>query len=288
MSLNFKQVAIIGAGHIGASVGIALKKRGFGGKIVGLGRSRKNLEDALRIGCIDVMEMEPGAFLRESDLVVLCTPVRSIPEWTKRLRNFFPGNVYITDAGSVKGIIASVAQRAGFGSNFVPAHPIAGTEKSGALSADPELFNGRMCILTPLAENSPAAIKAVREFWKFIGCRVVEMLPDEHDSILGLVSHLPHAVAYCLVSAVKIAGGQKAIDLAGGGLRDYTRIAASSPEMWRDIFLSNKKKVLRSIKIFQKELKGLSDAIADNKDNEIMEFLSGIREFKKKMIPPNG
>ncbi len=193
--LSFHQITIIGVGHIGGSIGLALKKRKFKGKIVGVGRTEKNLSIARKRGCIDEIDYENLIKTAESDLIVLCTPVKSFGFWFRKIKEILKKDMLITDAGSVKEVPISEAKKAGIGENYVPAHPIAGKDTSGAISADGDLFRDRICIITPLSKRSDPFVKRTEKFWRFIGCKVVTMSPSIHDLLLAYTSHLPHLLA---------------------------------------------------------------------------------------------
>ena len=259
MRLHFNQAVIIGVGLIGGSLGMILRRKRLASSVVGVGRRIENLKTAVSIGAIDRYAAEPREAVGEADLVILATPVdtyeRHLKEWASCLR---PGTI-VTDVGSVKGdLVLRSEHQVPQGVHFVGAHPIAGKEKTGAAAGSEDLFNGRRCILTPTQQTNADALDQVRALWQEAGAVVLTMDPHLHDKVLGAVSHLPHAAAFALMNAlVDIRAELPALDLAGhsgGGLRDTTRIAASSPEMWRDIFLWNRENVVGCIRAYERSL----------------------------------
>lgn len=257
--MRFGKVAVVGVGLIGGSFGLALKKRRIAGEVVGVGRSRANLRQAMRIGAIDSAAALEAA-VRDADLVLLATPVSHFPAIFRVLRRSLGPRTLITDAGSTKRDVVAAARRE-LGrkiGQFVPAHPIAGAEKSGAAAASAGLFEGRRVVLAPLPSNTSQSIRKIEAAWQACGARVSRMTPAEHDRIFAAVSHLPHVLAYALVS--DIAGRENAASLfsyAAGGFRDFTRIASSHPEMWRDICIANSDGLLRETARFSAELRSI-------------------------------
>ena len=246
MPVHFKHVAIIGVGLIGGSLGMILRRKALADHVVGIGRRVENLKSAVALGAIDRYVADPQEGVREADLVVLATPVdtyeRHLQEWAHCLT---PGTI-VSDVGSVKGTLVERSEAAmPAGVHFVGAHPIAGKEKTGVAAGSDQLFKGARCILTPTPQTDATALERVRQLWEETGSIILTMEPYLHDQILGAVSHLPHVAAFALMNALSELRDQAlpSLDLAGhsgGGLRDTTRIAASSPEMWRDIFLWNR------------------------------------------------
>jgi prephenate dehydrogenase len=268
MSHHFKHVAIIGVGLIGGSLGLVLKQAQLADAVVGVGRRVENLKTAVELGAIDRYVSDAVKGVRAADLVVLATPVDTYERHLKEWGHHLSTGAIVTDVGSVKGRL--VEQAEGLlpeGVRFVGAHPIAGREKTGAAAASINLFRGARCILTPTARTDHRAMDIIRTLWQAAGSRVSTMDPFEHDRILGAVSHLPHVAAFSLINAL-IEMGQGMIpelDLlsyAGGGLRDTTRIATSSPEMWRDIFLWNRENLVTMIGQYEQHLQHLKRLIA--------------------------
>lgn len=268
MALHFKQVAIVGVGLIGGSLGMVLKRHALADSVVGIGRRIENLKVAVQLGAIDRYVSDAREGVRGSELVVLATPVdtyeRHLKVWGAGLE---PGSI-VSDVGSVKGPLVEQAEnllpeRA----RFVGAHPIAGREKTGVAAGSADLFCGARCILTPTRRTDPQALQTIRELWEAAGATVVSMDPFLHDRVLGGVSHLPHVVAFSLMNALldireRMVPELDLLAYSGGGLRDTTRIAASSSEMWRDICLWNRENLVAMIEVYERHLRHLKQLIA--------------------------
>jgi prephenate dehydrogenase len=248
---------VVGVGLIGGSFAAALKQAGRVGRVVGVGRSRGNLDDALRLGIVDEVASDVASGVREADFVLLAVPVGQMGAVMEAIAPVLAPHAVVTDAGSTKrDVVANaLAHFASELSRFIPAHPIAGSEKTGAAAAAATLFVDRNVILTPLADNDPAAVARVRDAWLACGARVSEMSPEAHDRALGAVSHLPHVLAFALVDFVaRDRDAERLFSLAAGGFRDFTRIASSSPEMWRDICLANRDALCTLVEDYRREL----------------------------------
>ena len=248
------KLAIIGVGLIGGSFALALKQARKVSKVIGVGRNAANLKVAMERGILDSIAADAAAAARDADLVMVAAPVGQYAQVFSSLANT---KALITDAGSTKRDVVAAARTA-LGSNisrFVPGHPIAGAEKSGAAAASAELFRGRRVVLTPLAENSKDAISTVEAAWVSCGARVSRMDADDHDAVLAAVSHLPHLLAFALVHDVaRRDNSAQLFSFAAGGFRDFTRIASSHPEMWRDICVANRDRLLDEVKRFSTKL----------------------------------
>ena len=241
----FRHVTIIGLGLIGGSLGLVLKEKGLAKTVVGIGRRKENLELAVQMGAIDQFALEPHEAVSQSDLVVMATPVETylpqIHTWGKDLAS----STIVSDVGSVKGrLVSTVEAQLPPSTFFVGAHPIAGKEKSGVVHADSRLFYGARCVVTPTPCTNAQALERICLLWEAAGTVVLSMDPMEHDWVLGAVSHLPHVAAFSLMHTLqalqeRTPHAPDLLDFSGGGLRDTTRIAASSPEMWRDICVAN-------------------------------------------------
>ena len=268
MTIHFRHVAIVGVGLIGGSLGMVLKQRGLADTIVGAGRSTGNLKTAVELGAIDRYVNDARDGVAGADLVVLATPVDTYESHLKQWGASLPAGAIVTDVGSVKGRLVEEAERLLPGHvRFVGAHPIAGREKTGVAAGSVTLFNGARCILTPTAKTDPAALETIRELWRQSGATVSVMDPHVHDRVLGAVSHLPHIAAFSLINALTELREQTLPELdllgyAGGGLRDTTRIAASSAEMWRDICLWNRDNLIEQIDIYIQHLHDMRRLIA--------------------------
>ncbi|CAG1002684.1 prephenate dehydrogenase [Anaerolineae bacterium] len=258
--LHFNKVAIIGVGLMGGSLAIVLKRAGLAGHITGIGRGLANLETAKRLGLVDSFTRDVGEGVQDADLVVVAVPVLKIAETIRQAAPHLKKGCIVTDVGSVKGSVIDVVEPLmPEGVYFVPGHPIAGTEHSGAEAAFGELYIGRKCILTPTDKTGAAALEKTRLVWEATGAKVVVMDAAAHDMVLAAVSHLPHMIAYTLVNTVGDMedGGVDALSYSAGGFRDFTRIASSSPEMWTDICAMNREQILNTIDCFAKRLEGL-------------------------------
>lgn len=287
MRLHYNQAVIIGVGLIGGSLGMILRRKGLASSVVGVGRRIENLKTAVSVGAIDRYVVDSREAVKDADLVILATPVdtyeRHLKEWGSCLR---PGAI-VTDVGSVKGELVERSERQmPAGVHFIGAHPIAGKEKTGASAGSEDLFAGRRCILTPTKQTNAQALEQVQSLWQAAGAVVLTMDPHLHDKILGAVSHLPHAAAFALMNAlVDIRTEVPALDLAGhsgGGLRDTTRIAASSPEMWRDIFLWNSDNVVACIRAYERSLGELRQLIQTGDGAGIEKMLERAKQERDK------
>ena len=251
------KLVVCGVGLIGGSFAQALKAAGAVGEVVGLGRTRAPLEEALRQGVIDRIAKDWGDALAGADLVLLGMPVGQMGPVMSALKPHLEPRTLVTDGGSTKSDVVAAAREA-FGDRigqFVPGHPIAGAEKSGVAAARADLYRGKRVVLTPLAENSTQAVAAVEAAWTACGAQVSRLEPETHDRVFAAVSHLPHLLAFALVH--ELAGRENSEQLFGfaaGGFRDFTRIASSHPEMWRDICLANRVALLEELDAFTAEL----------------------------------
>jgi prephenate dehydrogenase len=255
--MYFERVAIIGVGLIGGSFGLALKEAKRCGHVVGIGRTIANLRKAADLGAIDSYATDIEVGSRDADLILVATPVSFFRNVFIELKPNLKPDAVVTDGGSTKRDVVRAARAVlrSQVSQFVPAHPIAGAEKSGAAAAKADLFRDKRVVLTPLPQNSTEAVRRVSAAWGACGARLSKMTPEEHDEVFAAVSHLPHLLAYALVG--DIAARRNAAQLFGyaaGGFRDFTRIASSHPEMWRDICVANRDKLARELRSFEKRL----------------------------------
>ncbi len=257
------RLAVIGVGLIGGSFALALKQAKKVSHVVGAGRSRQNLELARSRGIIDSIAPDAATAAKGADLVLVAAPVAQFASIFAALKE---SEALITDGGSTKRDVIAAA-RGAFGKNisrFVPAHPIAGAESSGAAAASAELFQNRRVVLTPLTENSPENVRRVAQAWKSCGAKVSEMPAEEHDAVLAAVSHLPHLLAFALVHDIaRRDNAEQLFSFAAGGFRDFTRIASSHPEMWRDICAANKDRLLQEIARFSSKLEQVKRLLDD-------------------------
>ncbi|HEY6417363.1 MAG TPA: prephenate dehydrogenase/arogenate dehydrogenase family protein [Candidatus Binataceae bacterium] len=249
----FKQMTVCGVGLIGGSLALAARHHGLVGRIVGLGRSQENLDVALRRGIVDDATRDPIHAARGADLIVLAVPIVTMRETLAAMLPHCAPDAVVTDVGSVKGwVVRELEPLLAHGMALVAAHPVAGKETTGAASADAALFVDRRVIITPSAKSTPAAVEKIEKLWQATGAKVERMDPDLHDQVLARASHLPQAVSTVLAAALsgEQVGGLLAAEYGAGGLRDTTRLAASSWEMWRDIFATNREAIAAALKVF--------------------------------------
>ena len=283
----FERVAILGVGLIGGSFALALKEARACGHVVGAGRNPANLELAKRRGIIDSIAADAIAATHGADLVLLAAPVAQFLKLFREVASVLGPKALITDGGSTKRDVVSAA-RAALGrkiAQFVPAHPVAGAEKSGAGAASAELFRGKRVVLTPLAENSDSAVRRVSEAWSACGASITRMDPEEHDAILGAVSHLPHVLAYALVHEFATReNGAQLFAHAAGGFRDFTRIASSHPEMWRDICIANSDRILEELRRYRRKLDAVGKLLEAGDAAALEKLFAEAREARDKWI----
>lgn len=285
--LSINKLVIIGVGLIGGSFSLALKKAGAVKHVVGVGRTRRNLNTALRLGVIDEISLSATQAVRDADLVLIGTPVGQMAGVMKAIAPHLGDKAIITDGGSTKQDVIACARKhlgARF-VNFVPAHPMAGTEMSGAAAAFAELYQGRKVILVPQRETSARAVALVRAAWTVCGANVVRLQAREHDEILAAVSHLPHVAAFSLMSTLaRRSDARRILGFSAGGLRDSVRIAGSSPEMWRDIFLANRGAVLANIDAYIREIKVLRAALKAGNGDALQARFERARHARERWL----
>ncbi|WP_231587122.1 prephenate dehydrogenase/arogenate dehydrogenase family protein [Methylophilus sp. TWE2] len=271
----FKKIVIFGVGLIGGSVALSLKKQAIIPQVVGVGRSGQSLQEALKLGLIDVAETDVAHAMQDADLVLIAAPVAQTPAILRSIRPHLNAATIITDAGSTKSDVMAYA-KAELGDKFdqfVGGHPIAGAEKSGPAAAMADLYIGKNVILTPDADTQSTAIDKVTALWQQCGAMVSRMSPQEHDSVFAAVSHLPHLLAFALVEDLaKRDNAELLFKFAASGFRDFTRIAGSHPEMWRDIALANKTALLGELKLYQQALSEMT-ALLEKADADGLQTL---------------
>ena len=290
MSEKIGTVAIIGVGLIGGSFALALKNANLVDRVIGVGRRQASVDAALKLGVIDQAVTDVAA-AGAADLVLLAMPVGQMAAAMTALAPHLAVRTLITDAGSTKQDVVACA-RQHFGRalpRFVPAHPIAGAEQSGVEAARANLYRDRDVILTPLAETDPAAARKVAQLWRACGAKVSEMSPQKHDEIFGAVSHLPHLLAYALVNMLaQRPDGERLLGFAGAGFRDFTRIASSSPEMWRDIALANSVVLQRELTDLQQQLDRLRDLLRSGDGSGMERIFSNARAARQDWLKRKG
>jgi len=289
MSANLKigKLVVIGVGLIGGSFALALKKAKAVKHVTGVGRSRKNLAAALKMRIIDEASTDVAQAVADADLVLLAMPVGQMAEVMARIAPHLPQRAVVTDGGSTKQDVVAYARRflgAHF-PRFVPAHPIAGTENSGAAAAFADLYRGKNVIITPQPETTARALRLVRMAWQRCGARIVRLETQEHDAIFAAVSHLPHVLVFALVNSLaRRADAKKLFGFSAGGLRDTVRIAGSSPEMWRDICAANRDELLAVLDDFEDELESVRSAIESGDGATLARMFEHARTARNKWL----
>ena len=284
----FKRIALIGFGLIGGSIARAARAQGLAGEIVTTARSAKTRARVTELGIVDAVLETNAEAVKSADLVILCIPVGACGAVAAEIAPFLEPGAIVSDVGSVKGAIArDMGPHIPKGVHVVPAHPVAGTEHSGPDAGFAELFINRWCILTPPEGADPAAVEKLRAFWAGLGARVEIMTPDHHDLVLAITSHLPHLIAYTIVgTADELAQvtSSEVIKFSAGGFRDFTRIAAPDPTMWRDVFLNNKEAVLEMLGTFNEDLSKLTRAIRRNDGEALFEHFTRTRAIRRGIV----
>ncbi len=286
-SVLIPRLAIMGVGLIGGSLALALKKAGAVGEVVGCGRGRPNLEKALELGVIDRYTRDPLEAVREADLIFLATPVKTLAAVVEQCLPALKAGAIITDGGSVKAeVVRAIEPLLPDSIHFVPGHPIAGTEQSGAEAAFTTLYQGKRCILTPTEKTSCNALKLVEKMWQLAGSTVVMMPMEKHDRILAAISHLPHMVAYSLVNAVGSYDHyeENILEYSAGGFRDFTRIASSDPTMWRDIAETNREALLEMMEQFELFFNELKKGVAEGDGDKLFEFFLRSKQMRDAIL----
>ena len=296
----FKRMALIGLGLLGSSLARVAKRDGLVGHIAGSTRSRETLERAFELGFLDSIHVTPAEAVEGADLVVLCAPVGANADIAAAIAGSLRPGAIVTDVGSVKqAIVRDVGPFIPAGVHLVPGHPVAGTEKSGPDHGFAELFEDRYCILTPPPGTDEAAVDKVGELWRRAGSRVEVMDPHHHDRVLAIPSHLPHLIAYTIVGTASdlenqllredaengdVVRTREVIRYSAGGFRDFTRIAASPPEMWRDIFLNNRETVLEMLGRFTEDLTALQWSIRWGEGDKLHDWFARTREIRQGVL----
>ena len=273
----FKRITIIGLGLIGGSLGLAIRKQGLAKEVTGVSRRRTTIVRALSIGVADKVTLDAGKAVKGSDLIILCAPVLRIIDILKEISGSLDKGSIVTDVGSTKTeIVKKIESRLPEGVNFVGSHPLAGSEKSGVMHSDEGLFKGAYCVLAKTSKTRQTALNKVKKFWQRIGMKVEVMSPEKHDSVISRLSHLPHAVSVALCNSCS---GHD-LRLAAGGFKDTARIASGEPELWKDIFLTNRKNIARDIKALKNELSKIEKALAENNSGEMMKLLKKAKNIR--------
>jgi cyclohexadieny/prephenate dehydrogenase len=285
----FKRLALLGIGLIGSSVARIARERGdIAGEIVVNARTQATLDRALALGFADRAELDPGEAVKGADCVMLCAPVGAFAALAERIAPFLAPGAVLTDVGSTKqSVIRDIGPLVPAGVHFVPAHPVAGTEYSGPDAGFTTLFQGRWTLLTPPAGTDEAAVEKVAELWRRCGSMVERMEAAHHDRVLAIVSHLPHLIAFTICGTADDLGNesrQEVVNFAASGFRDFTRIAASDPVMWRDIFLNNREAVLEMLQRFMEDAQAMARAIRWGDAAYIEDKVERGRKIRRSLI----
>ena len=281
------KLVVVGVGLIGGSVAAALRRAGKVRRIVGVGRGRANIERALELKVIDEASDDIAVAVQGADLVLLAVPVQQNDHVLAQLAESLSAQTLVTDAGSTKMDYVAAVRRLlpALLAHVVPAHPIAGAELTGVSAAQPGLFVGKNVVLTPLPENDAQAVDRIESMWKACGARVSRMSPEHHDRVFSAVSHLPHMLAYTLVHMIATRpDAQDLFNFAAGGFRDFTRIASSSPEMWRDIASTNRAALLADIEAYQQQLTHLAALIRDADAEQLGKIFETARDARNAWL----
>jgi len=288
MSVIFERVALIGLGLIGSSIAHAARRGGLATEIVGYARSARTRETAAALGFLDRVAETAEAAVEGADCVILCIPVGAIGAVTEQIAGSLAPGAILSDVGSVKAsVIAQALPHLSGDVQLIPAHPIAGTEQSGPDAGFAELFDGRWCILTPLPNNDPAAVAKLRAFWEGLGSQVDAMDAAHHDRVLAVTSHVPHLIAYSIVgtaSDLETVAESEVVKYSASGFRDFTRIAASDPTMWRDVFLHNREATLEVLGRVTEDLFALQRAIRWGDGDALFERFSETRAIRRGIV----
>jgi len=284
----FNRLALIGVGLIGSSIAHAARRHGLVRSIVATARSPATRKRVVELGLADEVVDTNAQAVRNADLVIVCIPVGACGAVAQEIAPHLAPGAIVSDVGSVKGsVVRDMAPHLPPHVHFVPAHPVAGTEYSGPDSGFAELFVDRWCILTPPPETDPQATERLAVFWRALGAKLATMTPEHHDLVLAVTSHLPHLIAYTIVGTANELGEvteSEVLQFSAGGFRDFTRIAASDPTMWRDVFLANKDAVLEMLGAFQEDLSRLTRAIRRGDGDALFEHFTRTRAIRRGIV----
>ena len=284
----FGRIALIGFGLIGGSIARAARAQGLAGEIVTTARSPATRARVQELGIVDRVVDTNAEAVKDADLVILCIPVGACGPVAKEIAPHLKPGAIVSDVGSVKGmVLREMAPHLPKTVHFIPAHPVAGTEHSGPDSGFAELFINRWCILTPPPDADPAAVEKLAKFWRALGANVETMGADHHDLVLAVTSHLPHLIAYTIVGTadeLEDVTQAEVLKFSAGGFRDFTRIAASDPTMWRDVFLANKDAVLEMLGAFQEDLSKLTRAIRRGDGEALFDHFTRTRAIRRGIV----
>ena len=281
----FKQTTLIGIGLIGSSIARAIKKKNLSKRICIFSRSQKTINKAKKLKLGNIYTTHLKQSVKNSDLVILCTPLSTYETILKKVSNNIMPNAILSDVGSVKLSVDKIFSKfLNKGFHIIPAHPIAGTEKSGPEAGFAELFVRRWCVLTPSSNYDKKSLNKIQKLWINLGSKTFIMKPENHDKILALTSHMPHLISYSIVSSVLNINAKeksKVIKFSAGGFRDFTRIASSDAIMWKDIFLNNKKNLLKTEKEFEKSLNLIKNLVKTDKSKKLLNIFSKTKQIRR-------
>lgn len=284
----FNRLALVGVGLIGSSIARAARAQGAARTIVATARSPQTRKRVAELGLVDQVVESNAAAVEGADLVIVCVPVGACGAVATEIGPHLASGAIVSDVGSVKGaVVRDMAPHLPKTVHFVPAHPVAGTEYSGPEAGFAELFVNRWCILTPPKGTNPKAVEKLAEFWRLLGANVETMAPDHHDLVLAITSHLPHLIAYTIVGTadeLQTVTRSEVLKFSAGGFRDFTRIAASDPTMWRDVFLANKDAVLEMLGRFNEDVSALTKAIRKGDGDALFEHFERTRAIRKGIV----
>jgi len=288
MSVHFRKLALIGIGLIGSSIALAARRQGLVEVISIATRKQETLDEARDLGLGDIYTLDAAEAVRGADLVIVCTPVGAYESVMRAIAPALEPGAILSDVGSVKGhVVKTLGPLVPAGVSFIPGHPLAGTEHSGPSAGFPELFSGRWCVLTPGPEVDPAKTEKLAGFWRAMGSQVECMDAAHHDKVLAITSHIPHLVAYNIVGTVadlEAATQSEVIKFSASGFRDFTRIAASDPVMWRDVFLTNREAVLEMLGRFLGDLSTLQQAVETGDGPALEALFTRTRAVRRSII----
>jgi cyclohexadieny/prephenate dehydrogenase len=284
----FERIALIGIGLIGSSIARCIKRDGLANHVSVSARSQKSLDTAIELNFADSATLDQKDSVKNADLIIICSPVGTYSDIIQNIKSNLKLGAIITDVGSVKqAVIRDLEPHIPEGVHLVPAHPVAGTERSGPEAGFPELFEDRWCIITPTSQTDKKSIDQVTEFWKSLGSNIEIMEPKHHDLVMAMTSHLPHLIAYTIVGTatdLEKSLTNEVIKFSAGGFRDFTRIAASDPTMWRDVFLNNRDAVLEMLQRFSEDITALQRAIRWGEGDTLHELFSRTQEVRRGVI----
>ena len=284
----FQRLALIGVGLIGSSIARVVRREGIAAEIVGADTSPAARAEIEELKLCDRIFADAGRAVAGADLVIICTPIGAYAEIGQSIQKHLMPGAILSDVGSVKqAVIRDIAPVVPDGVHFIPGHPIAGTEHSGPKAGFAELFQGRWCILTPPPGTDEAAVEKLASLWRRAGSMVEQMEPGHHDQVLAITSHLPHLIAYTIVGTafgLEESTRREVIKFSASGFRDFTRIAASDPIMWRDIFLSNREAVLELLQRFSEDLTALQRAIRRGESDKLQDWFTRTRAIRRSII----